>query len=67
MKLPTTIEELQKLLLEVLGKLSALEKKVSKLRKENAELSEYPVTLREYLIESRERRVTQAFRSALWQ
>ncbi len=38
MKLPTTIEELQKLLLEVLGKLSALEEEVSKLRKENAEL-----------------------------
>lgn len=39
MKLPTTIEELQKLLLEVLAKLSALEEQVSKLRKENAELS----------------------------
>ncbi|SFF46796.1 DUF6444 domain-containing protein [Thermoflexibacter ruber] len=49
MKLPNTIEELQKLLLEVLGKLSVLKEDNSKLRLENTQLKAENAELRRRL------------------
>ncbi|MFN3317058.1 MAG: DUF6444 domain-containing protein, partial [Raineya sp.] len=52
MKLPNTIEELQRMLLEVLVKLSAQEEEINRLRKENAALKAENAELRRRLAQN---------------